>query len=84
LDIQFPGLLTAVVARPPAFGGKVKSFDPTAAQAVTGVRHVVQVPSGIAVVADHYWAAKLGREALKVEWDIGPTVLRIVNYSGAL
>ena len=72
LDIQFPGLLTAVVARPPAFGGKVKSFDPTAAQAVTGVRHVVQVPSGIAVVADHYWAAKLGREALKVEWDIGP------------
>ena len=72
LDIQFPGLLTAVVARPPFFGGKIKSFDATAAKALKGVRHIVEVPSGIAVVGDHYWPAKLGREALKIEWDIGP------------
>ncbi|RZA34582.1 MAG: xanthine dehydrogenase family protein molybdopterin-binding subunit, partial [Lysobacteraceae bacterium] len=72
MDVQFEGLLTAVVARAPGFGGKVKSFDATAAKAIAGVRNVVQVPSGVAVIADHYWAAKLGRDALKVEWDLGP------------
>lgn len=72
MDVQFEGLLTAVVARPPGFGGKVKSFDATAAKAVAGVRDVVQIPTGIAVIADHYWAAKLGRDALQVEWDLGP------------
>ena len=72
MDVQFDGLLTAMVARPPVFGGKVASFDDSAAKAVPGVRQVVQVPSGVAVVADHYWAAKLGRDALKVEWDLGP------------
>jgi isoquinoline 1-oxidoreductase beta subunit len=53
------------------FGGKVKSFDDSAAKAVPGVRKVVQVPSGVAVVADHFWAAQQGREALKVDWDLG-------------
>lgn len=72
MDVQFEGLLTAVVARAPVFGGKVKSFDAAAAKAVPGVRDVVQVPSGVAVVADHYWAAKQGRDALKVDWDPGP------------
>jgi isoquinoline 1-oxidoreductase beta subunit len=72
MDVQFDGLLTAVVARPPVFGGKVKSFDATAAKAVPGVRQVVEVPSGVAVVADHFWAARLGRDALKIEWDLGP------------
>jgi isoquinoline 1-oxidoreductase beta subunit len=72
MDVQFPGLLTAVVARPPVFGGKVKSLDASKAKAVPGVRAVVQVPSGVAVVADHFWAAKLGRDALKIEWDLGP------------
>jgi len=57
LDVRFDGLLTAVVERSPVFGGKVKSFDATAARAVPGVRKVVQVPSGVAVVADHFWAA---------------------------
>jgi isoquinoline 1-oxidoreductase beta subunit len=71
MDVQFDGLLTAVVARAPVFGGTVKSLDDTAAKAVAGVRHVVQVPSGVAVVADHFWAAKLGRDALKIEWDLG-------------
>ncbi|UHQ22989.1 xanthine dehydrogenase family protein molybdopterin-binding subunit [Lysobacter sp. 5GHs7-4] len=72
MDVQFDGLLTAVVARSPVFGGTVKSFDAAAAKAVAGVRDVVQVPSGVAVIADHYWAAKLGRDALKVDWDLGP------------
>jgi isoquinoline 1-oxidoreductase subunit beta len=71
IDVQFPGLLTAVVARPPVFGGKVKSLDDTKAKAVPGVRAVVRVPSGVAVVADHFWAAKLGRDALKIDWDLG-------------
>ncbi len=72
IDVQFPGLLTAVVARSPVFGGSVKSFDATKARAVPGVRNVVQVPSGVAIIADHFWAAKLGRDALAVEWDLGP------------
>ena len=72
LDVRFDGLLTAVVARSPVFGGKVKSFDASAALAVPGVRKVVQVPSGVAVVADHFWAAQQGREALKTDWDLGP------------
>jgi len=65
-------LLTAVVARPPVFGGKVKSLDDTKTKAVPGVRAVVRVPSGVAVVADHFWAAKLGRDALKIDWNLGP------------
>lgn len=72
MDVHFDGLLTALVARAPVFGGTVKSFDAAAAKAVPGVRDVVQVPSGVAVVADHYWAAKLGRDALKIDWDLGP------------
>jgi isoquinoline 1-oxidoreductase subunit beta len=72
MDVRFDGLLTAVVLRAPVFGGSVKSVNDTAAKAITGVRQVLQVPSGVAVVADHYWAAKLGRDALVVEWDLGP------------
>jgi len=72
MDVRFDGLLTAVVARAPAFGAKVKSFDATQAKAVPGVRAVVQVPTGVAVLADHFWAAKVGRDALKVDWDLGP------------
>ncbi|MVT12149.1 xanthine dehydrogenase family protein molybdopterin-binding subunit [Chitinophaga tropicalis] len=72
MDVHFPGMLTALVAHAPVFGGKVKSFDASKAKAIPGVRKVVQVPSGIAVLADHYWAAKKGRDALKIEWDLGP------------
>jgi isoquinoline 1-oxidoreductase subunit beta len=64
--------LTALVARSPVFGGKVKSFRADRARAVPGVKKVVRVPSGVAVVAEHFWAAKLGRDALAVEWDLGP------------
>ena len=70
-DVHFEGLMTAMVARSPVFGGSVKSFDASAAKKIKGVQQVVQVPTGVAVVADNYWAAKQGREALKVEWDLG-------------
>ena len=71
MDMQFPGLLTAVVAHAPVFGGKVKSFDATKAKAVPGVKQVVQIPTGVAVIADNYWAADQGRKALKITWDDG-------------
>lgn len=72
MDVQVTDMLTAVVAHPPAFGGKVDRFDPAAAKAVPGVREVVEIPSGVAVVADNFWAATKGRAALKVTWDGGP------------
>jgi len=72
LDVRLPGMLTAVLAHPPTFGGKVKRFDPAAARAVPGVRAVFEVPSGVAVAADHFWAAKCGRDALQIDWDPGP------------
>ncbi|WP_339499371.1 xanthine dehydrogenase family protein molybdopterin-binding subunit [Pseudomonas silesiensis] len=72
MDVQFDGLMTAMVARSPVFGGSVKSFEGAEALAIPGVHKVVQVPTGVAVIADHYWAAKLGRDALQVDWDLGP------------
>src|SRR2546428_748241 len=72
IDVKRPGLLVAVIARSPVFGGKVKSFDATKAKAVPGVRHVVEITSGVAVVADGYWPAKKGRDALEITWDEGP------------
>jgi isoquinoline 1-oxidoreductase beta subunit len=69
LDIRLPGMLTAVVAHPPRFGARVASFDATAARAVPGVTDVVQIPRGVAVVAQNTWAALKGREALSVTWD---------------
>ncbi len=72
MDVRLPDMLTAVVAHSPTFGGTVKSFDDSGAKAVPGVRAVFQIPSGVAVVGDHFWAAKRGRDALKVEWDLGP------------
>ncbi len=72
IDVKVPGMLVAVVARCPVFGGKVASFDATKAQAVPGVRRVVQISSGVAVLADGYWPAKQGRDALEVKWDEGP------------
>jgi isoquinoline 1-oxidoreductase beta subunit len=72
LDVRVPGMLTALVARPPVFGGKVKSVRADKARGVRGVRGVFEVPSGVAVVADRFYAAKLGRDALEIEWDLGP------------
>ncbi|HEY2780652.1 MAG TPA: xanthine dehydrogenase family protein molybdopterin-binding subunit [Steroidobacteraceae bacterium] len=69
IDVELPGMLVALLKRAPLFGATVKSFDGAAAANVPGVVKVVQVPRGIAVVAKSFWAAKLGRDALTVEWD---------------
>ncbi|AHL35278.1 acylaldehyde oxidase [Pseudomonas brassicacearum] len=82
-DVHFDGMLYAVIARPPVYGGKVKTVDSSAALKVPGVVKVVQIegrplPSefqplgGVAVLAKNTWAAIKGREALKIEWDDGP------------
>ena len=79
-DVKVPGMLIASIERIPVVsGGGVKSFDATAAKQVKGVKQVVQVTSGVAVVADSTWAALKGRRALKVEWDDGP----LANLSSA-
>lgn len=72
IDVALPGMLTAVVARPPVFGAKLKGFDAGAAKALPGVREVVAIGAGVAVVADGFWAAKKGRDVLQVRWDEGP------------
>jgi isoquinoline 1-oxidoreductase beta subunit len=74
IDVRLPGLLTAVVARPPVFGARLKSVDDSAAKAVKGVKAVLRIPvdrggEGVAVIAEGYWPAKQGRDALKLEWD---------------
>jgi isoquinoline 1-oxidoreductase beta subunit len=71
LDVKLPDLRVAVVERCPVFGGKVKSLDAAAARAVAGVEKVVQISSGVAVVARGYWPAMQGRRALKIVWDEG-------------
>ncbi len=69
LDVELPGMLIALLKRPPLFGSTVKSFDAAAAMAVPGVLKVVEVPRGVAVIARSFWTAKQGRDALEVEWD---------------
>jgi isoquinoline 1-oxidoreductase beta subunit len=64
IDVRLPGLLTATVARSPVLGGRVKRFDASQALAVPGVKRVAQVSAGVAVIAEHFWAAKQGRDAL--------------------
>ena len=74
IDVRLPGQLTAVVARPPMFGARLASVDDSAARALKGVKAVLRVPldrgtEGVAVVADGYWPARQGRDALKLQWD---------------
>jgi isoquinoline 1-oxidoreductase beta subunit len=74
IDVRLPGQLTAVIARPPVFGAKIASLDDSTARAVSGVKAVLRVPldrgaEGVAVIAEGYWQAKLGRDALKLQWD---------------
>jgi isoquinoline 1-oxidoreductase beta subunit len=70
-DVQLPDMLVAMVAHAPRFGATVKSFDADDAKKVAGVVDVYEIPTGVAVVADTTFAARMGREALKVEWDEG-------------
>jgi isoquinoline 1-oxidoreductase beta subunit len=74
IDVRLPGQLTAVVAHPPVFGARLSAVDDSAARAIKGVKAVLRVPldggaEGVAVVADGYWPAKLGRDALQLQWD---------------
>jgi isoquinoline 1-oxidoreductase beta subunit len=71
IDVQAPGMLTAIIVRPPVFGGRVKDFDAGKALAVPGVKQVVAVDAGIAVVAAGFWPALKGCEALTATWDEG-------------
>ena len=71
IDVHVPGMLTAVIARPPVFGGRVKSFDAAKAKTVPGVHAVVAVDAGVAVVADGFWPAMKGRELLEIVWEEG-------------
>ena len=69
IDFRRPGMLTALVRRAPQFGATVKSIDDSDARKIKGVVDVVQIPSGIAVLANDTWAAMRGRDALKITWD---------------
>ena len=74
LDLDLPGMKTAVVAHPPVFGARVKSFDDKPARTVAGVRDVFEIPlvkgTGVAVIADKFWPAKQARDLLQIDWDL--------------
>ncbi len=72
IDAMVPGMLVAVMARAPLPGAKPTSVDDTKAKAVKGVSNVITIASGVAVLATGYWAAKKGRDALDIQWDLGP------------
>ena len=76
IDIKLDGMLTAVMAHPPKFGAKVASVDKSEAMKVRGVVDVVEIPRGVAVVAEHMWAAIKGRDALTIDWDVSGTETR--------
>jgi isoquinoline 1-oxidoreductase subunit beta len=71
MDVRRPGMLTALIARSPWFGGKPRGFRADKARAVPGVVDVIEIPAGIAVLAENFWAARLGRNALEIDWDKG-------------
>lgn len=73
IDVRRPGMQYAVIARCPVFGGKLASLDASRAKAVPGVKSVVQISNGVAVLADNTWNAMEGRRALAIQWDEGPT-----------
>lgn len=74
-DVQLPDMLVASFERPPVLGARIESYEADAALAVEGVRHVVEVESGIAVAADDTWSAFEGRRALNAVWTAGATDL---------
>jgi isoquinoline 1-oxidoreductase subunit beta len=72
IDVQLPGMLVASLAQCPVLGGKPMSVDDTKAKAMPGVKAVVKIDDGVAVVADTFWQAKKARDALNITWDNGP------------
>ncbi len=71
IDVRIPNMVVAQVVHCPVFGGQVARFDASRAKDVPGVLDVVEIPTGVAVVAEHFWAAKKGRDVLDVTWDEG-------------
>jgi isoquinoline 1-oxidoreductase subunit beta len=87
IDVQVPGMLTAVIARPPSFGDTVRRIDDSQARKIPGVKAIVQVDAGVAVVADKFWTAERARRALSIEWNAGPlrdfdSVIQQREYAG--
>lgn len=74
IDTVLPNMLVAVIVRCPVLGGKLKSFDDTAAKASQGVKHVIALPAGVAILANTYWQARKGAELLQINWDNGEFV----------
>jgi isoquinoline 1-oxidoreductase beta subunit len=72
LDVMQPGMVYASLEQCPVLGGKVAAVDDSKARAIKGVIAVVNIGEGVAVVADHYWTAKMARQALDISWDYGP------------
>ncbi len=71
-DIKKKDLLTAMVVHPPVFGARMKTFGADKVKEVRGVTHVIDLGDAVAVVGNHFWACKKGRDALQTEWDLGP------------
>jgi len=71
IDIKIPGMSVALIARPPVFGARMKSYDDSAARKIPGVKDVIAIERGVGVIADGFWNAKRGRDALKIEWEEG-------------
>jgi isoquinoline 1-oxidoreductase subunit beta len=71
MDAQLPGMLVAVMARAPQPGAKATAVNEAKAKAIKGVQQVITLPTGVAVLATGYWAAKQGRDALEITWDMG-------------
>lgn len=76
IDVKLPDMATCLIARPSRFSAKVQSFDPAPVLAMPGVKEVFVVPQGVAVLADGFWAANKGRDALKITWDESGTESR--------
>ena len=76
MDVQMDDMLVAVLAQPPKFGGKLKSFDADAARKVRGVVDVVAIPQGVAVLARSTWPAIKARDLLKIDWDFSGAEIR--------
>ena len=75
IDIRVPDMKVAAVSACPVFGGKLRGVDDRAARAMPGVRDVIRTEDAVAVIGDHYWAAKQGLDALRIDWDAGPNAL---------
>jgi len=71
LDVRLPDMVYAAIANCPVFGGKLASVDDTNAKKIPGVRQVVKIDNGVAVIGDHTWAAKRGLQALDIKWNEG-------------